>query len=133
MVITKMETGVRHYKNASCKITICMGVPNQLRAKCRELVSLDVPENLRRTGMATELVRQVTEEADKHNMLLVLFPEPFGEGPKMSQDQLVDFYSTFGFQSIQARPKLMMARMPHSTPGAFKVNEIALATFRKTS
>lgn len=131
MEITKMKTGIRYLNNASCKINICMAVPNQLRAKCRELTSLDVPANLRRSGMATELMTMVTEEADAHNMLLVLFPEPFGEEPKLSALQLEDFYERFGFQMIQVHPKPMMARMPHSTPGTFKVNEIAYATFRK--
>jgi len=132
MIVTKMETGVRHHENASCKIAICTAVPNQLRAKCRELVSLDVPENLRRTGMATALMKKIMKEADDCNMLLILFPEPFGEGIQMNKEQLITFYEGFGFQSIQAKPKVMMARMPHANPGVFKVNEIAFATFRKT-
>ncbi len=81
--------------------------------------------------MATELMRTVMKEADEHNMLLVLFPEPFGEQPRMSANELVDFYGRFGFQAIQAEPKVMMARMPHSNPGEFKPNYVGLANIRK--
>lgn len=122
--IEDMPLGVRHYENASCKIRLCTAIPNQIRMKCRELVSLDVPENLRRTGMAKELMVNVCDEADACEMLLLIFPEPFGAGPKMTQAQLVDWYMTFGFQVIQVKPKMMMARMPHSTPGPFKPNYV---------
>lgn len=122
--IKNMPTGVRHYENASCKLRICTAVPNQLRSKTRELVSLDVPENLRRTGMATALLTNVCDEADACEMLLLLFPEPFGEGPRMTVEQLADWYSRFGFQTIQYKPALMMARMPHSTPGPFIPNYV---------
>lgn len=120
-----MKTGIRHHENASCKISICTAIPNQMRTKTRELVSLDVPENLRRTGMATELLFNVCDEADAHNMILILFPKPFGEGAKLSGDELASWYARkFGFQIIQANP-VMMARMPHSTPGPFKPNYVA--------
>ena len=122
--IKDMPVGVRHYENASCKIRFCTAIPNQLRSKTRELISLDVPENLRRQGMAKELMTNVCDEADACEMLLLLFPEPFGPGEKMSQNELINWYGKFGFQTIQVKPKVMMARMPHSTPGPFKPNYV---------
>ena len=127
MVITRMEPGTRYLaedSHASCKVKVCVAIPNQMRTKCMELVSLSVAPSLRGTGLATKLLTQVTEEADEHNMLLVLFPEPFGEGLQPTQEQLIDFYEKFGWQLIQTRPKAMMARMPHSTPGPFTPNYI---------
>lgn len=122
--IKDMPTGVRHYENASCKIRVCTAIPNQLRTKCRELVSLDVPENLRNTGMGTALMTNVCDEADACEMLLLLFPEAFGTGPMLSNVELEAFYAKFGFQVIQVKPKVMMARMPHPTPGPFVPNYI---------
>ncbi len=119
-----MKTGIRHYENATCKISICTAIPNQMRARTRELTSLDVPENLRKQGMATELMRNVCDEADAHNMTIVLFVKPFGEGTKLDETQLREWYQTaFGFMILQAKP-MMMARMPHSTPKPFKPNLI---------
>lgn len=125
-----MPVGVRYYENASCKIRVCTAIPNQLRTKTRELLSLDVPENLRRQGMAKELMMNVCDEADACEMLLLLFPEPYGSGEKMEKGKLIDWYTTFGFQVIQVTPKVMMARMPHSTPGPFKPNYVGQITDR---
>lgn len=66
--------------------------------------------------MAWRLLTEVTEEADKCGVTLVLFVKPFGPGLRMSAGMLEEWYSArFGFQTIQKEPK-MMARMPHSTP-----------------
>lgn len=116
-----MITGIRHYENASCKVLICTALPRGMRAKTREIVSVDVPENLRKQGMATQLLMNICDEADAHKIVLTLFPKPFGTGPMMTQDQLIDWYSNkFGFHAIQSQPVVMMARMPGSTPGPFK-------------
>lgn len=112
MTIKDMPIGTRFYENASCKIRFCVAIPNQLRSKTREVVSLDVPTNLRRRGMAKELMIDVCDEADACKILLVLFPEPFGTDPKMSQKQLIDWYGKFEFQVVQVEPKVMMVRMP---------------------
>lgn len=120
-----MKPGVRHYENASCKVAICTAIPNSMRAKTREIVSIDVPENLRRQGMATQMILNICDEADAHKMVLLLFPKPFGDGPKLTVDGLIKWYSEkFGFQVIQAKP-IMMARMPFATPGPFKPNYVA--------
>lgn len=120
-----MKTGVRHFENASCKVLYCAAIPNQLRSKTREVVSVDVPENLRRQGMATRMLQNVCDEADAHNIILLIFPKPFGEGEKMDASQLADWYAErFGFQVIQVQPTIMMARMPGSSPGFFKPTQI---------
>lgn len=130
MEIKNMPVGTRYFENASCKIRFCMAIPNQLRSKTRELISLDVPPNLRRRGMAKELLINVCDEADACAMLLVLFPEPFGVEPRMTQPKLIEWYTNFGFNVIQVTPKVMMARMPFSTPGPFKPNYIGVIADR---
>lgn len=120
-----MKTGIRHYENASCKVLMCVAIPNRLRTRTREIVSIDVPENLRRQGMATQLLRNICDEADAHRMTLIVFPKPFGDGPKMSQRDLIEWYdSKFGFRAIQAEP-VMMARIPYASLRPPKLNFIA--------
>lgn len=114
-----MKPGLRHEENAACFISICNALPVHMRPQTRELSKLDVPENLRKQGMATRLLTKVTEEADAHGITLILFPRPFGDEPRMNVDQLEEFYTRrFGFIRIQAKPP-MMARMPWSTPRFF--------------
>jgi len=121
-IFKEMKPGVRFYENATCKVSICTAIPNRLRLKTREITHVDVPENLRKQGMATQMLLNVCDEADAHKIVLVLFPKPFGEGVKMDQEQLIRWYSEkFGFSVIQGKP-IMMARMPFSTPGVFKPN-----------
>lgn len=127
-----MKTGVRHYLNASCRISMCDAVPPKMRQNIREITSIDVPENLRRQGMATEMVRNVCDEADAHNVTLVLFVKPFGDTPGPDEDQLAQWYtSKFGFTLIQVTPP-MMARMPGSTPQFFKPAPLAFAINKGT-
>ena len=121
----EMKSGIRYYENASCKISTCTAIPERMRAKTRELTHVDVPENLRKQGMATQLLTNVCDEADAHGITLLIFPEPFGTGPKMSKDALMKWYSAkFGFTAIQAKP-VMMARAPFGSPRVFKPTLIA--------
>jgi predicted GNAT family acetyltransferase len=115
-----MKIGIRYYENATCRVSQCMGVPASMRQAVREISHVDVPENLRNHGMATQLLINVCDEADAHKKILVLFPEPFGNTPSMTQEQLEYWYeSKFGFQVIQEEPKRMMARMVGATPKIF--------------
>ena len=115
-----MKAGIRYYENASCKIGTCMAIPERMREKTRELSHIDVPENLRKQGMATQLITNVCDEADAHGITLLLFVEPFGTGHKMSKNALMTWYSDkFGFTAIQSEP-VMMARMPFGSPRVFK-------------
>lgn len=80
----------------------------------RELAELQCTEQ--RKGFATTLVHAVCREADKHGIVLMLAPQPFGDHIAMSKDQLVDWYAReFGFMEFQASP-LLMARLPGATP-----------------
>jgi len=123
-----MKTGTRFHQNASCKITFCAAIPNQLRAKTREVSCVDVPENLRKQGMATQLLKNVCDEADAGKIILLLFVKPFGGNPSMDKEQLIEWYANkFGFAVIQTKPSIMMARMPFATPGYFKPTLITSA------
>ena len=126
-----MKPGIRHRNSASCRVSVCTAIPNRMRLKTREITHVDVPENLRNMGMATQMLLDVCDEADLHKIILLLFPKPFGEGPMLDEQGLIDWYSKkFGFQVIQLSP-VMMARMPFSTPGTFKTNYVASVTDRK--
>lgn len=127
-----MKTGVRHYLNASCQVRMCEAIPPRIRQSTREIISVDVPENLRRQGMATELLRNVCDEADAHGITLILFVKPFGDGLRPDEDQLASWYvSKFGFTMIQVAPT-MLARMPGATPMQFKPKPIALSILQGT-
>lgn len=120
-----MKFGIRHYENASCKISACMGLPVRLRMKTRELSHVGVPENLRRQGMATQLLTNVCDEADAHGMTLMITVESHGPGPEIPKEILAAWYSEkFGFAPIQAEP-LLMARLPFGSPKVFRPTAIA--------
>ena len=122
-----MKTGIRHYENASCRVSYPMSLPANLRGRVREISHVDVPENLRKQGMATNLVANICDEADAHRMVLILTVDPFGDGEKMSKEDLQFWYERkFGFQKIQEKP-LMMARMVFATPKPFLPTQFAFA------
>ena len=51
----------------------------------------------RQKGHATELLNNVMRWVDDRGVLLKTAAEAFGDGPKMSTTQLVEFYKKFGF------------------------------------
>lgn len=102
-----MNVGARFHKQASCRIAIAEGLPVDMQEGTREVVSL-MSDNPRK-GHATFLMHQVCAEADVDGIVLILMPQPFGDG--MTEAQLEKFYEKFGFATIQPAPKLM-ARQP---------------------
>jgi hypothetical protein len=94
----------------------------------RELAELQCTQQ--RCGFATTLVHAVCREADQHGIVLMLAPQPFGDHIAMSKDQLVDWYAReFGFMEFQAQP-LLMARLPHSTPGKLQLKPLDAAVYQ---
>jgi hypothetical protein len=106
-VAPQMNAGERHYKQASCRIAIPPGLPEEFHEQVREV--LGVASNSKRSGEATALMHQVCSEADFNFMVLLLHVKPFDDG--MTAEQLEHFYSKFGFVVIQHEP-LLMSRVP---------------------
>lgn len=132
MDVVRMPT--RTYKNGSarCRIRQTNAIPQHMRDSVRELCCLEVPEIDQGKGFATSLLHRICREADAALVILVLWPQPFGEHIAMSRDQLVEWYArAFGFQTIQPKP-LLMARMPGGTPRVLSLQPTAAAAYEAT-
>lgn len=122
-----METKDHRVGPASCRVRQTNALPERMRARTRELCCLEVAAGEQRKGYATTLVHKVCREADKANVVLVLWPQPFGENIAMSRSELEAWYErAFGFQRIQADP-VLMARMPGATPRMLTLNPVVEA------
>lgn len=126
-----METGDRRVGPATCRIRQTNAVPERMRGRVRELTKLEVPFSEQGKGYATTLMHSVCREADKHNIVLVLWPQPFGDNINLSKSYLVGWYEQrFGFNIIQPEP-VLMARMPGATPRLLKLNPVAEGLFKE--
>lgn len=92
-------------------VRICMALPNRMRLRTRELTKVHTKLDHQGQGHASDLLRMVCKEADEANMVLILFPQPYGDDIALSRGQLIKWYAGFGFQQTQQDPP-MMARMP---------------------
>jgi N-acetylglutamate synthase-like GNAT family acetyltransferase len=128
-----MKTGNRMLGNlAVCRVRRCMALPEHMRDGTREITGLSVTAGRRNEGLGTTLMHKVCREADEANIVLVLFPEPFGGG-EMDQDRLMQWYADrFGFQIVQMAPEPLMARMPGATPRLLALNPLTLAAVTAT-
>ena len=106
-----MKVGPRSHGPASLQVRVSIALPEHLRARTRELVKIHTPAADQGNGHATELLRQVCDEADKAGLTLVLWPRPYGDDIALSASMLRDWYARFGFRQIQPDP-VLMARAP---------------------
>lgn len=128
-----METRDHRVGPASCRVRQTNAVPQHMRAGVRELCCLEVPAGEQRKGYATTLVHKVCREADAAGIVLILWPQPWGDNIAMSRAQLAEWYAReFGFQAIQPEP-LLMARMVGSTPRLLSVQPVAVAAKEATA
>lgn len=102
-----MPDGKRVYRTSTLTVGHTTAVPEHMREGMREISSLATPVEDQRKGYATALLHQVTAEADRAAMVLILLPDPYG----IDQQKLEEFYARFGFRKIQESPALM-ARQP---------------------
>jgi len=118
----KMKTGWRHHGAARLYIRQSTAVPLDLRPLTRELRSLETAAGSQQQGHATMLVRKVCAEADRHGVVLVLWPVPWGDNIAMSASELADWYSrAFGFEQLQDNP-VILARPVGARPKRLKLN-----------
>lgn len=73
-----------------------------------EVVRVWTDPEARKQGFATELIKDICNDADIEGRVLMLNPKTFG---RVGLENLVQWYERFGFAVIQKKPTLM-ARMP---------------------
>lgn len=98
-----MKPGTIQLGNASLHIGYPQIIPGNLRGFAREITELFVPEEHRGKGEASELLKEVCEQADQHDILLLLIADT---------KRLALFYGGFGFEAIQSEPVILMVRKP---------------------
>ncbi len=103
-----MDIGIRTYKQASLRVAAADGLPEEMRALVREILSVQSANP--RKGDATALMHQTCAEADKYWFTLLVQVKPFDDG--MSMEQLQKWYGRFGFVKVQDEPCVLMARNP---------------------
>ena len=112
-----MTPGLRKHRQASLRVAI-PALPEDMTPVTRELI--DVKSDNQRKGHATALMHQVTLEADKQWMTLLIQVKPFADG--MTVEQLKKWYGRFGFVEIQAEPCCLMARSPQRVTRIVRLN-----------
>lgn len=100
-----MELGEREHEGASLFLSHSDALPAHLRNEIVEVSKVQAPKSKRRKGLATDLLMQVCDEADRDRIVLLLMPE--------GKEWLQDFYARFGFATIQTVPEVLMARPPN--------------------
>lgn len=117
MNAVRMPAGQRVHRSASLRIGETEAVPEHMRWGVREVSSLQTPPEDQRKGYATSLLHQVTAEADRAGMVLIILPAPYEvatgapDADELAALRLEAFYERFGFRKIQATP-VIMARQP---------------------
>lgn len=133
MKIDPMASGERSIGRgiASLRIRRSTALPVAMQPRTREVVDFTVKPAERNKGYGTRLLRKVCEEADEANIILVLWPKPYGDEPGVELNALVEWYNRdFGFAVIQSEPELLMARLPNSTPVAMRLKPITEAIYK---
>jgi len=74
-----------------------------------EVVRVFTDPEARQQGFATELMKDICNDADIEGQVLLLNPRPFGRVAGLAD--LAPWYARFGFAVIQKSP-VLMARMP---------------------
>ncbi len=99
-----MKLGLREFEGAS----LMLGHTDALPASMAEIIEIShvkTPRRKRRMGLASTLLIQVCDEADRDRKVMILQP-----GPKA---WLKQFYAAHGFAVIQESPVVLMARPPN--------------------
>lgn len=131
MKINPMASGDRSLGKGVARLRIrrTEALPAAMRDRTREIVDFEVLPAEQNKGYGARLLRKVCEEADEANIVLVLWPKPFGNEP-LTDRQLVEWYNRdFGFAVLQTEP-LLMGRMPNSTPVAMRLKPITESIYK---
>ena len=122
-----MQTRDHQVGPATCRVRRCNAMPSSLHESVREVACLHVRASEQGKGYATTLMHKVCREADAAGVVLVLWPQPYGDDVAMSRDQLRAWYERgFGFALVQPEP-MLMARLPGATPRMLVLNPVIQA------
>lgn len=128
-----MDTKTYRVGPATCRIRRTVALPANMRERTRELCALEVPASEQGNGYATTLVHKVCRDADRAGIVLVLWPQPWGDNIALSRGQLADWYAReFGFIIIQPDP-VLMARQPGATPRLLALKPVAEASLKASA
>lgn len=100
--------GARNNDHASLKVCIPTALPMHMRARIRELRSIETEPEHRGKGYAKDLIERVCIAADLSDTWLMLHVDP-GNSDTTVQG-LLDLYGSFGFRPFQTEPALLMIR-----------------------
>ena len=82
-----------------------------------EVNRIVILEEYRGQGLGTKLMNQLCAEADKHQVVLRLFPRPYGANNRTTRRRLVRFYKRFGFASSPKWEGCWLVREPVQPEG----------------
>ena len=94
--------------NASAKLSDLDGLSKSAQVQCKYLSHLYVEPKHRKLQQATKFMNQLCLEADQAKITLIINPVPYDEYNNISVDNLVTFYSKFGFTNLQDEPLLLV-------------------------
>lgn len=112
-----MTPGTRQHGPATLKLSYSTVVPAHLRGNLLEVTNVHTPEDQRGKGYGSMLLQKVCTEADENAKVLMLTADT---------KELAEWYATFGFNALQAKPVVLMARKPGSL-GVAKLKPLAFA------
>lgn len=101
-----MKPGTITLGNASLHIGYSQIVDPSQRGFAREITDFSVIDGHRGKGEGTLLLKDVCDEADNENLLLLIIADTV---------KLAQFYMRFGFKTIQEKPVILMCRSPKNT------------------
>lgn len=104
-------------EHAKCIVTESDEIPEEMRERIREVSQVWTDPDHRMQGYATELMKEVCEQADVENVVLMLQPRPYDSASCINKEKLIEWYKRFGFVITQKSP-VLMARAPE-----FKVRQ----------
>jgi GNAT superfamily N-acetyltransferase len=109
--------GYRTHQKSSLLLAFSKALPSKMRSKTREVLEVYTEPGFRGLGWATKLLEDVCAEADKHRLMLIVFPKPYStassEPNAPGETRLTSWYvNHFGFEMIQTEPVVMLARPP---------------------
>ena len=95
--------GKRKHESASCELRYSTALPIEFRRLVREVFNVKTDSGMRGKGHGSRLMEAVSKEADKSKKVLMLLPD---------SEKLELWYNRFGFERVQAEPKILMMRNP---------------------
>lgn len=72
---------------------------------------VNVPDQFRRKGIGTMMMKEACRLLDENNMSCELEPRPYDE-QEISTENLVQFYAKFGFKLYAVNDCIIMIRQP---------------------